>query len=171
MELNKDFNIKFAGLKNGKHLFNFEIEETFFDYFTVDSEEVELPVVVGKADVVLDKMSTMLTIDVDLKLIWKTWCDICGEDMEEKITSNNRFFVKFGNEDSLNEDILVLSHNDYEFNISPFIYEFIITSLPSKKKHKEEACNQEVIDKLKSLTPNSNNKENNPLWDQLKNLS
>ncbi len=171
MELNKNFNIKFAGLKNGKHVFNFEVEETFFDYFTVESEEVDFPEVLGKVEVLLDKMSTMLTVDVVLNLTWNTWCDLCGEDLSLDVHSTNRFFVKFGTEDSLNEDILVLPHNEFEFNISPFIYEFIITSLPSKKKHKDGECNPETIEKLNDLKPNSSNKENNPLWDQLKNLS
>lgn len=167
MVLDKRFSIQFSGLKLGKHEFEYRIESSFFDSFLLEEEDsynVLLNVVLE-----FEKMSTMLVLKFNLSGCWLTDCDRCGDDLKINLNSSNTLYVKFGDEVSDSEDIITLGHNEFELNISPFIYEYILTSLPSKKTHEEEKCNQEALKRLEKLIPKEEG--NNPLWDKLKDLN
>jgi uncharacterized metal-binding protein YceD (DUF177 family) len=87
--------------------------------------------------------------------------------------------IKFGdtfNDD--NEDLLILSHGDYEFNIAQYVYEMLVLSIPHKRVHpgvEDGTLESDVLDKLEELsvsTPEekSNSNDIDPRWDALKKL-
>ena len=87
--------------------------------------------------------------------------------------------IKFGPEyNDDNDEILIIPHEYYEINISQFIYELVILSIPSKKIHPkviDGSMNSEALQKFKELEINNNTsikKEGDidPRWDTLKNL-
>lgn len=167
MELDKQYSIQFSGLKVGKHYFEYDLNDSFFIPFLLEDEEgyqVSL-----KVNLELEKLSTMLILNFSLKGKWYTECDRCGDDLTVKLTSENQLFVKFGDTESESEDVLTLGHNDFEMNVSPFIYEYFLTCLPSRNTHKKGECNEEVLKKLKELAPKEQG--NNPMWDKLKDLN
>lgn len=170
MGVNEKYIIKYGGLSSGFHDFKFDIDESFFESFVEKEEGYKIN---GFANVKLEKRSTMMVVDVSLDIEWETDCDTCGEDMFLEIDSNNTFYVKFGNEETDNEDVLILPQNEHEFSIAPNIYEYALTSLPLKKTHVDGDCNQDIISELNKLKPNQNDNDskNNPMWDKLKDLS
>lgn len=168
MELDKQYAIQFSGLKEGKHTFNYTLKKQFFDDYLNQENDFDVTI---ELDVVLEKLSTMMVFYFSFDGIWQTVCDRCGDDMEQYIIGENKMFVKFGNEDNANEEVVVLPHNEYEINIAPFIYEFFLLNLPSRNIHKEGLCNQDVLDKLEKLSPSNESEETNPIWDKLKDLN
>lgn len=166
MELDNQFSIQFSGLKPGKHLFKFDVEDKFFEPFLFEGDinyQVNL-----KVNLELEKLSTMLILTFKIEGYWETDCDRCGDDLKINILSENTLYVKFGSDESDNEDIVTLGSNEYEINISPYIYEYFLTSLPSRKVHEEGKCDELVLAKLEDLTPKE--EISNPIWDKLKEI-
>ncbi len=166
METKNDFKIPFLGLKEGKHEFEFTANKEFFDQYEYDFvENVTL-----NAKVELQKMSTMMIMDFFLEANYTTQCDQCGEDFEADCKSENKLYVKFGEGESTDENILLLSQSEYEIDIAELLYEFFVTSVPAKHAHKIGECNEEVLAKLAAFKVQDTEEESNPIWDKLKEL-
>jgi uncharacterized metal-binding protein YceD (DUF177 family) len=174
MEL-RDFNIAFAGLKQGKHDFQFELDQSFFEHYGYDDfNDVEVT-----ATVILDKRSTLMDLYISGSGTVNVNCDITNEPFDMPIDSSMELVVKFGDQfNDENEDILILPHGEFEFNIAQYLYEMVVLSIPLKKVHpgiEDGTLESDILDKLEELKPtssmDSNNKEDtDPRWDALKNL-
>ncbi|WP_294820617.1 DUF177 domain-containing protein [uncultured Flavobacterium sp.] len=176
MKANKDFLIPFVGLKQGKHQFEFEIDKKFFDGFGFDEyNDVNI-----KVSLVLEKMSTMLELNFKHKGTVNVPCDLSNEDFDLPVKGKLRLIVKFGDEfNNDNDEILVVPHGEYQVDVSQYIYEMIVLSVPSKRVHpgiKDGTLDTAILDKLNELAPKEKvrkeePKENtDPRWDELKKL-
>ena len=173
MKVNKEFLIQFAGLKQGKHQFEFEIGKAFFDDFNFE----EFNDVNVKVNLVLEKKSTMLELTFKHKGTVNVPCDLSNEDFDLPVKGKLNLIVKFGDEyNDENEEMLVLPHGEYQVDVSQYIYEMIVLSVPSKRIHpgiKDGTLDAEILDKLKELAPKEEHKKEDntdPRWDQLKKL-
>ncbi len=170
-----EFLIPFIGLKIGKHKFEYQINKTFFDNFEYDDfENCDI-----KVEVVLEKKSTMLELDFKHKGTVNVPCDLTSEMFDLPIKSKIRLVVQFGetfNND--NEELLILPHGEHQIDISQYIYEMIVLSVPLKRVHpgiKDGTLKTPALEKLKEHTIKENKKEIkeeniDPRWDKLKNL-
>ena len=171
----KEYLIPFVGLKIGKHQFDYQIDNTFFKNFDYD----EFNDVSVKVDVVLEKKSTMLELDFKHKGTVNVPCDVSGEEFDLPIKGKLKLLVKFGDAfNDENEELLILPHGEYQVDVSQYIYELIILSVPLRRVHPgvKDGTLTDVIEKLESLSPKENKKEeqqNNdidPRWENLKKL-
>ena len=173
----KQFSIPFTGLKIGKHLFDFEIDDSFFDAFEYSLvKKGKL-----KAEVELDKQETMLILHFRIAGNIVLDCDKCLAEFEAPITIQERQIVKFA-EDELESDdleIIVLNKKESEIDVSELIYEFITVSVPYIKICEEngngQKCDQEMIKRLESLSigsqqPEEEQQDADPRWAALKKL-
>lgn len=176
MKVNKEFLIPFAGLKQGKHQFEFEINKAFFDGFDFDEyNDVNI-----KVNLVLEKKSTMLELAFKHKGTVNVPCDISNEDFDLPVKGKLSLIVKFGdayNDD--NDEILILPHGEFQVDVSQYIYEMIVLSVPSKRVNpgiKDGTVAAGILDKLNELAPTEKHKEEetkentDPRWDELKKL-
>lgn len=178
MEMNrtKEFLIPFVGLKLGKHHFEYQINNAFFENF--DYDEFQNSDI--KVAVVLDKKSNMLELEFKHKGTVNVPCDLTGEDFDLPIKGKMKLIVRFGeafNND--NEELLILPFGEFEIDIMQYIYEMIALSVPLKRVHpgvKDGSLKTEALDKLKELQVKEEvkkeDKEENidPRWDKLKQL-
>ena len=168
----KKFNIQFVGLKEGSNLFEYEIDNTFFEAFTYD--EFESSSIKVSLDFI--KKSTLFELAFTANGSVLVPCDLTNELYDQKIESVFSLVVKFGpkyNDD--HEDILIIPHEAYEFNVAQFIYELIVLSVPSKRVHPkvlDGTMHSVALDKLKELEIKEVKtvEETDPRWDKLKNL-
>ncbi|SDL30942.1 Uncharacterized metal-binding protein YceD, DUF177 family [Pedobacter sp. ok626] len=172
----KQFSIPFTGLKIGKHQFDFEVDNSFFEAFEYSLvKKGNL-----KAEVELDKQETMLLLQFRIKGTIVLDCDKCLAEFEAPISVQERQIVKFA-EDELESDdleIITLSRKESELDISELIYEFITVSVPYIKICEEngdgQKCDQEMIARLESLAVGSQEEEqqqsDDPRWAALKKL-
>lgn len=174
MEL-KEFKIAFAGLKQGKHEFSFELDNEFFESFGYD----EFNSSAATATVELDKRSTLMDLHIKGLGSVNVNCDVTNEPFDMPIDATINIVVKFGdrfNDD--NEDILILPHGEYEINVAQYLYEAIVLSIPIKKIHpglEDGSLESDVLDKLKELQLSSadDSEESldiDPRWEVLKKL-
>ena len=171
----KEYLIPFVGLKIGKHQFDCQIDNTFFKNFDYN----EFNDVSVKVDIVLEKKSTMLELDFKHKGTVNVPCDVSGEEFDLPIKGKLKLLVKFGDAfNDENEELLVLPHGEFQVNVAQYIYESIILSVPLRRIHPgvKDGSLSDVIQKLESLSPKENKKEeqqNNdidPRWENLKKL-
>ena len=165
----KEFNIPFVGLKEGKHLFQYKVDNTFFELY--DYNEFEK----SSINVTLEfvKKSTLFELGFTASGTVNVPCDVTNEYFDLEITATLPLVVKFGQEyNNDNEEILILPHEVYQFSVAQFIYEMIVLGIPNKRVHPKvldgtmetEALEQLEIKKEKTV------ETTDPRWDKLKNL-
>ena len=109
-----EFLIPFIGLKLGKHQFEYQIDNTFFENF--DYDEFESSAI--KVDVVLEKKSTMLEINFKSKGTIYVPCDLTGEMFDLPIKGKFKLIVQFGPEFNNDKDeLLILPIGDLQIDI------------------------------------------------------
>ncbi len=170
----KTYSIPFKGLKLGKHHFDFEITDAFFDEF-----EYSL-VKKGKLDckVELEKQETMMILDFKINGMVDRACDRCLAAFPEVVDVKERQIVKFAGEaepGDADDEIMVLNRQDFEIDLSGLIYEYINLAMPFVSICKDEGntpfCDQEMLDKLKQLSGSEEeNTDTDPRWNVLKNI-
>ena len=173
----KQFSIPFTGLKIGKHQFDFEIDNSFFDAFEYSLvKKGDL-----KVDVELDKQETMLILKIHIAGTIKLDCDKCLAEFDAVLDVEERQIVKFAEDDLESDDleIIMLDRKESSIDISEILYELVTVSVPYIKICEQNGveglkCDQEMVDRLESLSNPSEQEENttsdDPRWDALKKL-
>lgn len=160
------YDLKFSGLKDGFHDFQYELEDAFFQTF----EDFNINGGKGKLDVVLDKKENLLSLELKFDADLYTMCDRCGDDLTVHINGEDNVYVKFDSDNMQNDDesIVVLPIDAYQVSLDSIIFELIVTELPLKMVHElEEDCNQEAIE---ALYENSEDDDVDDRWNGLKEL-
>ncbi len=174
MKKHREFVIPFSGLKQGKHEFNFKIDNTFFESF----EYNEFNDAAIDLSVLLNKSSTMLELEMTASGTVNVYCDVTSEPYDQPIQSDLELVVKFGEEfNNDNDEILILPHGDFKVDISQYVYEMLVLAVPLKKVHPgvlDGTLESEALDKLEELHPKevkeNKSNETDPRWDTLKKL-
>ena len=170
----KLFNIPFVGLNQGNHLFEYEIDNSFFEAF--DFDEFHDSLIVVSLDFM--KKNTFFELYFRIEGSVHIDCEISLESYDQEIDGKFDLIVKFGSEYHDDVDkILVLPHGETHINVSQYIYELVILSVPSKRVHPkvlDGTMESKALKKLKELEITdknlTNNKDTDPRWDKLKGL-
>ncbi len=165
------YNLEFKGLKEGLHEFEFEVQDAFFEHFEqglVNKGRVQVKVT-------LEKRSLFMKLFFDLKGQIELVCDRCLENYQQKLKKSYELFVKFGDNESDDDEIIWILPEEYKINLAQLIYEYIILSIPLKQVHPdnkngESGCNKEMLEKLEKLKLREEKNETiDPRWSALKN--
>jgi uncharacterized metal-binding protein YceD (DUF177 family) len=173
MKVLKQFSIPFVGLKEGNHLFEYNIDNTFFEAFNYDEFEnshINVTLKFVKKSTFFELTFTALgTINVP--------CDVTNEFYDQEIASTLPLIVNFGPEyNDDNEEILILPPEAFELEVSQFIYEMIVLGQPKRRVHPkvlDGTMKSITLDKLEELTiikEEAVAAVTDPRWDKLKNL-
>lgn len=173
MKKQREFSIPFSGLKQGKHDFEYTINNEFFESFGYD----EFNGATIALHVELRKLSTMLEFLMNAEGSVNINCDLTNEPYDQPIKADLKLVVKFGEEyNDEDDDILVIPHGEHQVNIAQYIYEMLVLAVPQKRVHPgvlDGTLKSEALEKLEELKPKekeNNIKENDPRWDELKKL-
>ena len=181
MNKTKQYLIPFVGLKLGKHHFEYQISNAFFEIF--DYDEFENSDI--KVNVVLEKKSTMLELIFKHEGTVNVPCDLTSEDFDLPIEGEMKLIVRFGDEyNNDNEELLILPFGEFEIDIAQYIYEMIVLSVPLRRVHPgviDGSLKTEALAKLNELilkeeaeveekTKEKTEENIDPRWDKLKQL-
>ncbi len=139
--MKNDFLINFTGLKEGQHIFNFKIEDSFFEqleYAVIEAGDLEV-------ELTLEKKSTLMNAVFNIKGSVIVMCDRCTDDFRQEIDTHNELIYKFGNKPMDDESVTVVLPNEFQIDVQHPIYEFTLTSMPLKKLHPKGECNEEML--------------------------
>ena len=163
--------IKFSGLKEGIHLFNYELGNKFFknfDYY--DFLDAKL-----FAKLELEKQSTLLNLKFSFNGEIEVQCDVSMESFNLDLETEHGVVVKFKDDITSTDDkVIFMPAGSHSIDVSHLIYESIILAVPQKKVHpgiENGSLKSEIVEKLEALKPKKNFKEKtDPRWDKLKDL-
>lgn len=179
-ELSK-YNIDIYGLEDKRYDYEIESSDAFF-------EELEQDLIESgqfKTHIILNKTSTMITLNFHIKGVVGLTCDRSLEAYEETFDSDQKMILKFGDHDEeLSEEIELINRNTNRINVAKYVFEFIVLALPIKKIHPDYRKDDDndmfshdtgdavlVYTSEKSEKLNSENEEIiDPRWEALKKL-
>ena len=151
------------------HTFDFRIGKLFFEQV----EDAEIRDGDVSVTITMAKEERMMDLHFDIAGSVKVSCDRCNELVEVTVNGTERLIVKFGDhyyEES--EDVQVIPDTAHQFDVRPFIYEYIHLLVPIRRVHPddengESLCDPAVIQKLNEL---SKHHAADPRWEALNQL-
>ena len=149
MEEVQGYSIAYRGLKNRTHEFRFEAGKPLFEAF--GSSEIKD----GQCavEVTLERGETMLSADVRITGHVVVACDRCLEDCRIPIDFEGRLLVKFSDEPrEYDGEVLWLLPGEDEVDLSQYIYESIVLSLPYQRVHPEGECDPEMLKRFRIVS-------------------
>jgi uncharacterized protein len=168
----RQYAIPFKGLKEGKHLFDFVADNSFFEQFA--SSEVKRGLVNIQVELIKHLQFLELRFDINGKVT--VHCDRCLDPFVIRISHQAMLYVRFGKETlEQSDDLLILADSENEVRLDQLIYEFIHLALPIQRIHPEidgiSGCNPEMLEKLNAhLADDPGNASEDPRWGKLKEL-
>ena len=169
MNSKRAYEIAFVGLKQGEHLFEYELEESFF----IEKGSLIESGIKANVKVSLDKHTgfMMLKFITDGSSLLN--CDRCGNELEVSLWDEFNLVIKLVenpaemNESEEDPDIFYIARSESHIEISDWLYEFVILSIPTQNICKNDEndvslCNKDVLEKLEKM-----NKEvvvENTIW-------
>jgi uncharacterized metal-binding protein YceD (DUF177 family) len=97
----------------------------------------------------LKKSETMLVTNYTIQGTVDAQCYRCNDPLEIEVEGDFRLVFKFGNEESDNEELIVLPHEAYQLTLADYFYEFVHVLLPNRIVHEEGDCNEEMVEIMK----------------------
>ena len=178
MKFLRSFDIDIIRLKEGEHLFPFEIGGEFLSHF--EGNEIA-PNGSLHVNVTLLKQPLVIEAWFDISGTVELTCDRSLEKYDEPIEVKERVLYKYGPEEKeLSEEIFIITNDTASINVAQLIYEFIVLSVPAKRIHpnyREENEDEEFDQEGKLVYVSEDPSEeiddeqkNNPLWEELKKL-
>lgn len=164
-----NFSIPVKGLKDGMHLFEFELDDMFFPEFEGSPiQDGQLTAKVG-----FDKRPDMFVLDVAIEGTIQTECDRCVEDIAFPVEGQHQQIIKLSDHSAETiDEVVYLPVDTAEINIARFIYEFVVLSIPMVKTCDAvpgKSCYEEVLRKLDG-DRSAEQAGNNPIWAALNKL-
>ncbi|RDV11815.1 DUF177 domain-containing protein [Pontibacter diazotrophicus] len=177
----RDYEIGIAKLSNKQHLYEFELDDSFFDLFGKD-------IILGGnliAHVELDKTESMLTFHMDIKGHVRLTCDRSLDEFDYPIDVQSKFRIKYGDENvELDDDLWQITPNTQAINIAQHLYDYIGLAVPMKKLHPrfveetdEDDDDQDILIYSSRNAAESDDEDDDddedvdPRWDALRNLN
>jgi len=175
MEPLPDHTIQFSGLKEGQHQFTFELGDAFFA--ATGMEEYELGGQV-RATVTLDKSEHLLVTAIHVEGHANMPCDHCNAPLRQAVKGDQRqIFQLTGETGADDEELVGLSADAHEVNLTHYLFECISLSLPIRHVHPEGQCDpaaEAALGRVRVDQPGEQQADDEPApdprWDALKAL-
>ncbi|MBS1741861.1 MAG: DUF177 domain-containing protein [Bacteroidetes bacterium] len=164
------YEIAFVGLKPGIHEFSYDVDSKFFkEKGAEDTYNIN-----ANVKLTLEKNSGFMLLKFEVGGKAEVTCDRCGNPLKMDLWDEFKMLIKLvENPEEMNEqeedpDVYYISRTESHINVSDWIYEFVMLSIPMQRMcSKEEMggpqCNKEVLEKLKAMEQNVEHNAN-ALW-------
>ena len=163
----KEYKIAFRGLGEGKHSFEFVLEQAFFDCFEATRGTQ------GRIDakVLIVKSSLLMEVKIKINGTVKAVCDRCLGEVILPIEGEMSLYVKQSEREEGNEDdYIVVSPDDDYLDMSAYLYETYMLNYPMRVVHPEGECDEDMQEVLKEYVKKEDEKPIDPRWDELRKL-
>lgn len=145
----KRYTIAYKGLKPGLHDFRFEVDGSLFR----DFESTEIKDGACEVTVALERGEAMLTLDVTVDGSVVVECDRCLEECRIPVHYQGQLLVKFSDEvHEYDGEVMWLLPMEDEIDLTQYIYESIVLSLPYQRVHPEGECNPEMLEHFRIVS-------------------
>lgn len=142
MELNKQYSVAYKGLKNSSFDFDFEVDDALFAAY--ESRDIRG----GKCQVKATMLKSEQQLDFDFVITGEVICecDRCLEDCAIPIDYEGHLIVRLSEQEGeYDGEVMWLNPQENEIDLTQYIYESIVLSLPYQRVHPEGECNPEML--------------------------
>lgn len=168
------FKIKFRGLKEGRHNYKFEIDDSFLKKYP--ESEIKKANVSAEVEMLITK--DLLTFNIKLKGTAELQCDRCLVFFDYPIDYDAVLYADFGESNSDLSDVdnkITISNKTSDIVLDKHFYDYLHLSLPYQKIHPVDesgisTCNKKMIKKIQEYTHHKKDKKIDPRWEQLNSL-
>lgn len=177
MKHNREFEIAWQGLKPGVHTFQYELTDRFIaaqEQTDTDFRDLDAQVTLR-----FDKKNNFFLCHFDIDGSVTVACDRCGEDFKMRLWDEFDLVIKLTGTDEAEEidddaDVVFIPRNETVIDISGWLYEFVMLSIPLQRIHPEKAdgapgCNPETLKLLNKLSEPGEEPKND-IWKGLEAL-
>jgi len=165
------FEIAFVGLKPGIHEFSYEVNDQFF----AEAETRDFTNCLAQVKLTLDKKTSFMLLKFEIGGRADVVCDRCSNVITMDLWDEFNMVVKMvDNPEEMNDkeedpDIYYISRTESHLHLNEWIFEFVSLSVPMQKTCSPEEfggpkCNQEVLAKLKLMETHDDQSNANDLW-------
>jgi Predicted metal-binding, possibly nucleic acid-binding protein len=159
MKHNREFEIAWQGLKPGVHVYQYELDDKFLDEKQAERDFRDLD---AQITLKFDKKNDFFLCHFDIDGSVTVPCDRCGDDFKMRLWDEFDLVIKLtggeGN-DEIDEDadVVFIPRSETVIDISNWLYEFVMLSVPLQRVHPEKAdgssgCNPEALKLLDQLS-------------------
>ena len=158
-------------LKEGVSTLNFNLDDAWFG--SLDEDEIKRGDI--RVSVNVRRTENYFEFDFHTEGTVIIPCDLCLDDMEQAIETDDRLVVKFGDEYSEDDDLITVDEREGVIDVAWFIYEFIALNIPAKHVHTPGKCNAAMIKVLEEHSATRSSGEDgekavDPRWNGLEKL-
>lgn len=171
MSILDHFSLPFSGMKDGFHVYDFDVENDFFKSFE------HSPIQNGQFKIIVeaDKRSGITDLDIIIEGYIGTTCDRCLADINLPIYGEYHIIVKVGDEVSDDDEIIFLAADQPKLYLAQTFYELICVSLPLISTYDCEydtpkPCNEDILSKISKQESQEKEEPKNGknIWGDLK---
>jgi uncharacterized metal-binding protein YceD (DUF177 family) len=177
MKRSMEFELAWQGLKLGEHIYEYQLGNKFLQEngtMPDDISDIEAKVILK-----FDKHESFFELHFDIDGFIITPCDRCGDDFKLALWDEFDLIVKLSDTETAEEieedaDVVFVPRSETVLDISKWLYEFLILSIPLQRVHPDNAngqsgCNQEVLKLLGQLAEQPQEKKND-IWKGLQSI-
>ncbi|MEO6832622.1 MAG: DUF177 domain-containing protein, partial [Chitinophagaceae bacterium] len=160
------------GLKEGEHVYDFTVGDVFMQEHGAPEELKNWAAAVHLRFV---KHLSFFQLHFDVSGTVIVPCDRCGDEFLLNLWDEFELIVKLsGEDDKLAErqdeaDVAFIPRSETVLDISNWLYEFVMLSVPLHKVHPDDACNPKALQLLNELSVHED-VPGNSVWNGLKNI-
>lgn len=169
----RSYSIPIAQLENKHYSYVFEGGDAFFAAF--DQHLIEKGQF--RAEVTLDKSSTLMMLNFSISGVYELTCDRSLEAFQAPFETRQKQVIKFGEKpEQLTDEIEIIAWETPEINVAPLLFDFIALTVPMKKLHpkfrqQDEDSDADTLVYSSAQTGEQDQKpEDDPRWAALKKL-
>ena len=140
----ESFKIDLKALPQGLTNLEFKLDNEYFE--AIDAPDVQRGEL--QSCLSINRTDDFFELNFHTEGVVHIPCDICLDDMDQNIESDDRLTVKFGEDYSEDDDLVTVAENEGILDVSWFIYEFIDLNIPIKHVHAPGKCNPAMIEML-----------------------
>ena len=140
----ESFKIDLKALPQGVSTLEFKLADAYFK--AIDAPDVQSGELLSSLSI--SRTDDFFELNFHTEGIVHIPCDICLDDMEQSIETDDRLVVRFGEDYSEEDDLVIVAENEGILDVAWFIYEFIALNIPIKHVHAPGKCNPAMIEML-----------------------
>lgn len=160
------YNLNLKSLSE-KDIFSYGFSNELFIYF---DKENDLKNPNGECNIQIDKRDGLIEMYFNIIGDVILNCDRSLKEFTFEINKKKKIIIKFEKiEEEINDEIVFVKQNTDIINISKFIYEFFLLSIPLKRIH-PSLVNENNIDNFVFSTKKKNKNSIDPRFEKLKKL-
>ncbi len=172
MKHNREFEIAWLGLKVGEHVYEFSVGDEFMRERGAPAETRDWA---AQVKLRFNRQQSFFQLHFDISGSVTVPCDRCGDEFPLALWDEFDLLIKLTGEDEDAEetddeaDVAFISRHETVIDISGWIYEFVMLSMPLQKVHPEGQCNPEALELLNQLGATEDAPKND-IWKGLKDI-